>query len=169
MTGTILHQNGSERYFSLSAAPNLDAEGKVIGVVGTFKDITDRQLAEEALQYRVDLEKLITSISTHFVNLASEDINPEINLALKQIGSFARTDRSFIFQFIDSGGRVENTHLWCAEGIAAPPNILEEASVPDLPWFYNKINRQEVVSIPRCRSVTSGSRGGKKGLFIPGH
>ena len=124
LTGTILHQNGSERYFSLSAAPNLDAEGKVIGLVGTFKDITDRQLAEEALQYRVDLEKLITSISTHFINLASEDINPEINLALKQIGSFAQTDRSFIFQFIDSGGRVENTHLWCAEGIAAPQNSI---------------------------------------------
>ena len=51
LTGTILHQNGSERYFSLSGAPNLDAEGKVIGLVGTFKDITDRQLAEEALQY----------------------------------------------------------------------------------------------------------------------
>ncbi len=168
LTGTILHQNGSERYFSLSAAPNLDAEGKVIGVVGTFKDITDRQLAEEALQYRVDLEKLITSISTHFINLASEDINPEINLALKQIGSFARTDRSFIFQFIDSGGRVENTHLWCAEGIVLPQNILEEASVPDLPWFYNKMNRQEVVSIPHVAQLPPEAEAEEKAFLSRG-
>jgi PAS domain S-box-containing protein len=168
LTGTILHQNGSERFFSLSAAPNLDAEGMVIGLVGTFKDITDRQLAEEALQYRVDLEKLITSISTHFINLASGDINPEINLALKQIGSFAQTDRSFIFQFIDSGGRVENTHLWCAEGIAAPPSILEEASVPDLPWFYNKINRQEVVSIPDFAQLPPEAESDKKAFLSRG-
>ena len=165
LTGTILHQNGSERYFSLSAAPNLDAEGKVIGVVGTFKDITDRKLAEEALQYRVDLEKLITSISTHFINLASEDINPEINLALKQIGSFAQTDHSYIFHFTDSGGRVENTHLWCAEGIAASPNILEEVSVPELPWFYNKINRQEVVSIPDVAQLPPEAEAEKKAFI----
>ena len=168
LTGTILHQNGSERYFSLSAAPNLDAEGKVIGVVGTFKDITDRQLAEEALQYRVNLEKLITSISTHFINLASEDINPEINLALKQIGSFAETDRSFIFKFIESGGRVENTHLWCAEGIAVPHTLLEETPVPDLPWFYNKINRQEVVSIPDVARLPPEAEAEKKAFSSRG-
>jgi len=168
LTGIILHQNGSERYFSLSAAPNLDAEGKVIGLVGTFKDITDRKLAEEALQYRVDLEKLITSISTHFINLASEDINPEINLALKQIGSFAQMDRSYIFQFIDSGGRVKNTHLWSAEGIAVPPNILEEASVPDFPWFYNKINRQEMVSIPDVAQLPPEAGAEKKAFLSRG-
>ena len=149
LSGTILHKNGSERYFSLSAAPNLDAEGKVIGVVGTFKDITDRKLAEEALQYRVDLEKLITSISTHFINLASEAINPEINLALKQIGTFARTDRSYIFRIIDAGGKIENTHVWGAEGMAPSLTHFEGASKRKFPWFYEKINRQEVVSIPK--------------------
>ena len=153
LTGTILHQNGSERYFSLSAAPNLDAEGKVIGVVGTFKDITDRQLAEEALQYRVELEKLITSISTHFINLSSEEINPEINLALKQIGTFARTERSFIFRFIDSGGKVEHTHVWCTAGTAPPLSHFEGASAQDLPWFFDKVGRQEVVSIPKVAQL----------------
>ncbi len=176
LTGTILHQNGSERYFSLSGAPNLDDEGKVTGVVGTFNDITDRQLAEEALQYRVELEKLITSISTHFINLASEDINPEISLALKQIGSFARTDRSFIFRFIDSGSRVEKTHLWCAEGLADAQDILTEFSLPDLPWFYNKMKRQEVVSIPDVAQLPPeagaerkafSSRGLKSLLCVP--
>ncbi len=176
LTGTILHQNGSERYFSLSAAPNLDAEGKVIGLVGTFKDITDRQLAEEALQYRVELEKLITSISTHFINLASEDINPEISLALKQIGNFARTDRSFIFRFIDSGSRVEKTHLWCAEGLPGSQDMLAESSLPDLPWFYNIIKRQEVVSIPdvaqlppeaEAEKSAFSSRGLKSLLCVP--
>ncbi len=119
LTGTILHQNGSERYFSISAAPNLDVEGAFLGVVGTFKDITDRKYAEDALQYRVEFEKLITSISTHFINVALENIRPEINQALKRIGSFAGVDRSYIFRFQDQGNKADNIYEWCASGI--PP------------------------------------------------
>ena len=42
--------------FSISGAPNLDSEGNVIGVVGTFKDVTDSMLSEAKL--RTDFEKL---------------------------------------------------------------------------------------------------------------
>jgi PAS domain S-box-containing protein/putative nucleotidyltransferase with HDIG domain len=48
--GTILHQDGSDRIFSISGAPNLDAEGQFIGVVGTFKDVTALHLSEAKLK-----------------------------------------------------------------------------------------------------------------------
>ncbi len=48
--GAILHRDGSDRYFSISGAPNLDSEGNVIGVVGTFKDLTDLMLSEAKLK-----------------------------------------------------------------------------------------------------------------------
>ncbi len=48
--GTLVHKDGSDRYFSLSGAPNLDAEGKVTGIVGTFKDITDLRRSQEELE-----------------------------------------------------------------------------------------------------------------------
>jgi PAS domain S-box-containing protein/putative nucleotidyltransferase with HDIG domain len=48
--GTIIHKDGSDRFFSISGAPNLDSDGKAIGVVGTFKDLTDLMLSEAKLK-----------------------------------------------------------------------------------------------------------------------
>jgi len=44
--GAILHKDGSERMFIMSGAPNTDSGGNVIGVVGTFKDVTDLKKSE---------------------------------------------------------------------------------------------------------------------------
>ncbi|RPH51207.1 MAG: PAS domain S-box protein [Desulfobacteraceae bacterium] len=44
--GSILHKDGSECLFIMSGAPNTDSGGKVIGVVGTFKNVTDLKKAE---------------------------------------------------------------------------------------------------------------------------
>ncbi len=48
--GVLLHKDGSDRFFSISGAPHLDAEGRVIGVVGTLKDVTDLKLYEAKIQ-----------------------------------------------------------------------------------------------------------------------
>jgi two-component system cell cycle sensor histidine kinase/response regulator CckA len=48
---TLIHKAGTPRLFSMSGAPNLDAGGNVIGIVGIFKDITEqRQLEGELAQ-----------------------------------------------------------------------------------------------------------------------
>ncbi|MDD5711492.1 MAG: PAS domain S-box protein [Smithellaceae bacterium] len=46
----IAHKDGSTRYFAMSGAPNLDALGNLIGLVGTLKDITDQKMSEEKLK-----------------------------------------------------------------------------------------------------------------------
>ena len=46
--GIILHKNGSEKFFNISGAPNLDSEGRVTGIVGTFKDVTELRNSEES-------------------------------------------------------------------------------------------------------------------------
>ena len=47
---SILHKDGSERLFYMSGAPDTDSEGNVIGVVGTFKDVTDLKKSEFELR-----------------------------------------------------------------------------------------------------------------------
>jgi diguanylate cyclase (GGDEF)-like protein/PAS domain S-box-containing protein len=44
---TLRHKDGHDRILDLSGAPNLDSQGRLLGVVGMLKDIT---LREEALQ-----------------------------------------------------------------------------------------------------------------------
>jgi len=61
----ILHKDGSERLFYMSGAPDTDSEGNVIGVVGTFKDVTDLKKSEfelrgmnESLRQEIEERKL---------------------------------------------------------------------------------------------------------------
>jgi PAS domain S-box-containing protein/putative nucleotidyltransferase with HDIG domain len=60
--GILLHKDGTDRYFSLSGAPNFDAEGNFIGLVGTFKDLTDIRRSEAEL--KKSLEKLQSAMSS---------------------------------------------------------------------------------------------------------
>jgi PAS domain S-box-containing protein/putative nucleotidyltransferase with HDIG domain len=60
--GTLLHKDGSDRFFSISGAPNLDSEGRVIGVVGTLKDVTEIMLSEVKLKQ--SFEKLQTALGS---------------------------------------------------------------------------------------------------------
>jgi PAS domain S-box-containing protein len=62
---SILHKDGSERLFYMSGAPDTDSEGNVIGVVGTFKDVTDLKKSEfelrgmnESLRQEIEERKL---------------------------------------------------------------------------------------------------------------
>jgi len=50
---TLKDDKGKNRVFSLSGAPNLDAAGKVSGVVGVLKDVTEQvRLEAEVTQYQ---------------------------------------------------------------------------------------------------------------------
>ena len=61
-TGILLHKDGTERYFSISGAPNFDSEGNFLGVVGTFKNLTDIRRSE--MELKRSFEKLQSAMSS---------------------------------------------------------------------------------------------------------
>ena len=70
--GTLIHKDGTLRLFSMSGAPNLDAEGNVIGMVGLCKDITTQHKLETELQHTKRIEAVGTltgGISHDFNNI----------------------------------------------------------------------------------------------------
>jgi len=61
-TGILLHKDGTERYFSISGAPNFDSEGNFIGLVGTLKNLTDIRRSE--MELKKSFEKLQSAMSS---------------------------------------------------------------------------------------------------------
>ncbi|HEX3037181.1 MAG TPA: PAS domain S-box protein, partial [Thermodesulfobacteriota bacterium] len=148
----LLHKNGKWRWFEGVCTPFRRTTGE-IRVVCISRDITERKLAEEALEYRVKFGNLISSLSTHFINLAPDEIDDGINYALKTIGEFAQVDRSYIFLYRNDGKIVDNTHEWCAPGIEPQIHRLKGRSVDDFPWIKREFERGEVVHIPRVADL----------------
>jgi PAS domain S-box-containing protein/putative nucleotidyltransferase with HDIG domain len=74
--GIILHRDGSERLFNMSGVPNMDAEGHVIGVVGTFKDVTDLTKSELELQVSYQKLKSVMSSTIDTISIIVESRDP---------------------------------------------------------------------------------------------
>jgi len=115
--------------------------------------LTERLKPEEALQHRIGIEKQITAISTHFINLPPEETDCAIHWALKAIGEFADVDRCYLFLFIDQETKIETTHQWCAEGISPLIDPMRALPVERFPWWIDQLRRFETIHIPRIADL----------------
>ena len=123
--------------------------------VASLLDITERKRMEEKLHYRVEMEDLIATISTNFINLNLDEIDIGINHALQTIGEFADVDRSYVFLISENGTKMDNTHEWCAEGIEPQIKNLKGLSVEVFPWWMEKLNQFETIYVPRVADLAS--------------
>ncbi len=111
------------------------------------EEIIERQRIEEELRFRVAFEKLITTISTDFINLAASEIDNGINQALQTIGKFVDVDRSYVFLLTEDCETINNTHEWCASEIPSRINELKDIYVEDLTLFMEKLSRGETLQL----------------------
>jgi PAS domain S-box-containing protein len=115
--------------------------------------VTARRRVEEALQTRVNFDKLITALSTSFVNLAFDEIDAVLKLALQCLGRFFGVDRSYIFEFQPPGRVLARTREWCAAGIEPMLDRTSDVSAERFPWFLERIRRFDAVNIPRVSDL----------------
>lgn len=142
--------------------------GIPVGFQFASRDITERRLAEETLKYRIRFEKLISTLSTHFTNLPSEEIDKGMNYVLQKIGEFADVDRSYVFLLCDNGTKMDNTHEWCAEGIEPQIDNLKGLSLDIFPWHPEKLNRFENIHISSIPDLPSEASALKEALQAQG-
>jgi PAS domain S-box-containing protein len=121
---------------------------KTVGRVWSFRDVTERKRVEQALQYRVEFESLITSLSTHFISLSVSEIDRGINQALQATANLSGFDRSYIYLLSEDRTRAENTYEWCAPGREPPAGRLQTIAIAQIPWIAAKIQAVESIHIP---------------------
>jgi len=142
-------------WLDLYTFPLIDTvTGQLKGVIEYVRDITAHKQAEDALRYRFELERLITTISSSFINLAHDEIDDGINRALRTVGEFAGVDRAYLFQFSEDGRTADNTHEWCAEGVE--PQIANLKGIvldEQLPWVSARLRNNQVIHVPRAAAL----------------
>jgi diguanylate cyclase (GGDEF)-like protein/PAS domain S-box-containing protein len=132
--------------FETHFTPIRDQAGEVSNVIGTAMNVTERKRIEEAFRQRVDFEKLITNLSSHFINLSPEKIDEGIQNSLHSIGNFIGVDR--IFMFRQSQGKVQGPAFeWYAKDLSVSVDNSSEFLIADYPWFSEKVKKMEVVHV----------------------
>jgi len=93
-----------------------------------------------------NLQQLILHISMDFINLSPGKVDATINHALKIIGTFTGSDRSYVFQLNRTDDTISNSHEWCAAGIEPQIAKLQNIQLQDHPWFAKfLLNREPVI------------------------
>ena len=88
----LLHADGSRRFFSISASPNVDAEGKVANIICLLKDLTgERELQAQLFQsQKMEAIGTLAGGVAHDFNNLLMGIQANISLVRMDIGQDSR-------------------------------------------------------------------------------
>ena len=145
--GEVSIDGDQPRHFDLRVSPLSDARGRSAGRLIVLHDITERKDAEQALRFRLELEELLMTISTSFINFTSEELDVAILESLRLIGEFAGADRTYVYLVSDDGLTISITHEWCAVGIDSFQAQMQDRPFSELPWLAERLFRLEEVQI----------------------
>ncbi|GAB4136553.1 MAG: hypothetical protein Fur0046_10170 [Cyanobacteria bacterium J069] len=139
--------DGREIWQDASKVPIFDAAGKIIGILGSYDDTTERKQAEEALALR---EQYLATLVDLQQQLLSLDNQADIYTAVSErLGRISGASRVYVFENrCDAAGnlRMHYVQEWCAEGIA--PNI-DWPLLQGLPYRDYSTQFQQVLSAGR--------------------
>ncbi len=147
----IIHANG-QRIPVIKSAVSIQLDDEPV-IIESLMDITELKNMQKELQYRLDFENLITSISTRMMSACFESIDKELDNALAQLGNFIDADRIYIFLFDHIHKSMSNTHEWCAKGIEPQIEALQDLSFNIFPWWMKKLTGFETIHIPRLSDM----------------
>lgn len=112
------------------------------------KEIFERKRTQEILLHRFEFEKIISGISTNFVNISPQEVDNEIKHALRIAGEFISADVSLLFLFSEDLKRADNTHHWLAEGVGLDLQDLKTVDTDDFSWWMSKLSKFDYICIP---------------------
>jgi two-component system sensor histidine kinase/response regulator len=138
------HPDGRLRWISFNMNSVRDEATDCWICTGIATDITARKLAEAELERRVRVERLLSSISRHFID---QDVDTAINFTLEAIANFIGCDRSYIFEFSDDQKQYYLAREWCAAGIPARSDDGRVGNLTMFPWVYEQMLNHQAIAI----------------------
>lgn len=94
-----------------------------------------------------DFDEVIAKISTQLIDIQIDNLDQQIESALKTIGTFCDADRSYLFQFSENGKAMSNTHEWVNTQVKPFKEKLQDIQQDLLPYFFSTMNEKHVFKV----------------------
>jgi PAS domain S-box-containing protein len=124
-------------------------------------DLSDRKTSEAKLKHKTEIEQLMIGISADFIGSSINDVDQLIDRALKNIGEFTNTDRSYVFLINENETRLNNTNEWCRDGVVPMIEKSKEIPIEDFQWWIKKFQKREHLSLSKLSSELNKEQVGK--------
>ncbi|WP_321417995.1 GAF domain-containing sensor histidine kinase [uncultured Methanomethylovorans sp.] len=114
--------------------------------------MTERQItsshppiARENYSIKTYIQESLLSISSSFATC--ENTDESIKQCLAIIGELCEASRSSVFQFIEHGTLISNTHEWCRERVKSKTPMLQCAPLSSFPWWMEQLMKRNIIRI----------------------
>jgi PAS domain S-box-containing protein len=124
-----------------------------IEILGVSRNITGRKKMEEDIQYKNQMQQLVSLVSSEFLSASLKNIDQNIIHVLQYTGEFFNMDRANVFQYTADGKYFSLTHEWCANGIKPSHNYDKQLAVEDFTWWNKTLMLNEPVFIKDVASL----------------
>ncbi len=149
----MVRADGTNFIGELSATLINDNKERPRLVILTVRDVSARKRADEELHYRLEFERVITSLSSRFIRLRPEEVENNIIYAVQTVGEFAGADRCYVFQHTPDQVTMSNTHEWCADGIEQQIENLQNIPVKAFAYSLNLMSQGQAFTVPRVADL----------------
>ncbi len=134
-----------------------ESDPKPFQVFTSFTDITRQVEAEQKLKRQSELMELLVFTSTSFITIPEEKLKETINTALQKLGEFVSADRMYVFDYDWEQHTCSNTYEWCAPGIEAHLEVLQNNSLEGLEDWTEAHKKGEMLYIHDVYSLAEES------------
>ena len=145
-------------WIHILSTPVFDTNGQPTHYNGLILDITEQKAVEEQLRFQNQFSNLITEISTHFINLPPEKVDEGIKHGLEQLAEHLDVERGYVFQYLDEGHTMSNTHEWVSEGTPSLIDDLQDFSIEELSWSNAILLNGKVLNVPDVSEMPSEAK-----------
>ena len=119
-------------------------------------DATSRELLR-----RVEQEKITAEIIADFAFQRNrDDFSRAVDHALALLGEHNGVERAYLFLF--RGDAMDNTHEWCASGIAPQKHLLQALPLDMFPWWMDNLRMNGAFYVPEVSGMPPEARTERK-------
>lgn len=116
-------------------------------------DVTERERAQQGLKRQLDLEVLVTQVSSQLIDATGDTFVQAIGWSLERIGCALGADRSYLLRLSDDRQSLDMTHEWCAAGIPSFIDECQNLSLLRYRWWSERLAGWEPLLIPEVSAL----------------
>ncbi len=151
----VLAKDGTRRVFAFDNSLRREGVDRPV-VRGLGQDITARHEFQRKLHQRVELENLLLSVSTSFINLPASSVAVNIEHALGVLGQFVGADAGLVFLLEQERRVLVQRYSWYSD-LDVPVQAPEEIDTDELPMLVQSITRQAPFRVDRAEDLPTAS------------
>ncbi len=147
--------DGTEVPISQTVAAHRDEQGTVQLLSTIARDIRAQKALEQELRDRLTFERLLSQLSTEFVNLSSdhEQLSAAMHKALQVIAEATGAQRSYVYLISPAAEQSCLYSQWQAADLTPIPTAWHRVPIGQFSWWTEQLDQQQIIVIEDMHQV----------------